>query len=289
MRVDNPEHVRVSADIDEEEREAGGGLPKGDFGDFCPVTYVNDGWLSKGNMEFEATVYGKTYWCAGEKELEEFKVNPAKFLVTQSGAAALPLQPPPPKIMILGTKGSGVTTQIRMLCDKYKLDELCLKDTYRNKMKSEKETRKRRRLLDRGFRPPVLGDEGEVMPDENDEDPEEFDKEAHEKELVRMVCDAQKGLVMDGTWTNQVPIGWRGTDEEKQAKKDEAADGAGFATLLSDARRAPELIIVLDCKETNAAERMISKAETTAEFDRLTAKRLADRVAKREEDRVAKK
>jgi len=81
LRVDNPENVRTSAEIDEEEREAGNGLPKGDFGDFCPVTYVNDNWLAKGNLEFEATVYGKTYWMAGEKELEEFKVNPDKYLV----------------------------------------------------------------------------------------------------------------------------------------------------------------------------------------------------------------
>jgi adenylate/nucleoside-diphosphate kinase len=76
LRVDNPENVRTTAEIDEEEREAGNGLPKGDFGDYCPVTFVNDKWLAKGNFEMEATVYGKTYWMAGEKELEEFKADP---------------------------------------------------------------------------------------------------------------------------------------------------------------------------------------------------------------------
>jgi len=38
--------------------------------------------------------------------------------------------PPPPKIMILGVKGSGVSTQIRMLCEKFKLEEFQLKKEF---------------------------------------------------------------------------------------------------------------------------------------------------------------
>jgi hypothetical protein len=45
LRVDNPEDVRVSADLGDEDKR----LPKGDFGDYCPVTYVKDGWLAKGD------------------------------------------------------------------------------------------------------------------------------------------------------------------------------------------------------------------------------------------------
>lgn len=63
-RCDNPEDVRVSADLDEEAKR----LPKSDFGDYCPVTYVRDGWLVKGNPEFEVTIFGKTYSLAGEAE-----------------------------------------------------------------------------------------------------------------------------------------------------------------------------------------------------------------------------
>ena len=107
LRVDNPDDVRTSAELDEEAKR----LPKGDFGDYCPVTYTKDNWLVKGSQEFETTVYGKTYWFAGEKEQEEFKFNPARFLTGFGGAQSLPLAPPPPKIMILGSKGSGVTTQ----------------------------------------------------------------------------------------------------------------------------------------------------------------------------------
>jgi len=102
-RCDNPEDVRVTADLDEEAKR----LPKSDFGDYCPVTFVKEGWLVKGNPEFEVTIHGKTFILAGEGEQTEFKENPGKFL---SACTDLPLTPPPPKIMILGIKGAGITT-----------------------------------------------------------------------------------------------------------------------------------------------------------------------------------
>ena len=46
---------------------------------------MNDNWLIKGNSEHEVTIYGKTYWLAGEKEAEEFKFNPGKYLLTKDG------------------------------------------------------------------------------------------------------------------------------------------------------------------------------------------------------------
>ena len=98
--------MRTSADLEEEDPK----IPRGNFADFCPVTFVNDNWLVKGSSEFEATVHGKAHFFAGEKELEEFKFNPHKFMIHDS--EKLPLKPSNPKIMITGLKGSGVTTQI---------------------------------------------------------------------------------------------------------------------------------------------------------------------------------
>ena len=81
---DNPEDNRTTADdvnIEDDDSEvATKWLPKSDYGDYCPVTYVNANFLVKGSQEFESTVHGKTYWFAGEKEHEDFKFNPAKFL-----------------------------------------------------------------------------------------------------------------------------------------------------------------------------------------------------------------
>jgi hypothetical protein len=117
--------------------------------------------LQRGNPELEETVYGKTYLLAGEKEQAEFVEQPAKFLVASNPNLSLPLPPPPPKVMVVGMKGSGVTTQIQKLCRKYKLEELGLKEKFLEQLAAEKEVRKRRRGLDRGFKPPPPLEEGE--------------------------------------------------------------------------------------------------------------------------------
>jgi YHS domain-containing protein len=120
LRVDDPEANRANADLGEEEKR----LPKSDFGSYCPVTYVNDNFLQKGNPEFECTIFGKTFTFAGEKELEDFKLNPIHYLSNLQ----LPLQPPMPKVMVIGQKGAGITTQVNMLCDKYKLSTITVKE-----------------------------------------------------------------------------------------------------------------------------------------------------------------
>jgi YHS domain-containing protein len=119
--------------VDTWERDPEKPLPRSEYGDFCPVTYVKDNWLAKGvpeNPELECTVFGKIYRFSGEKELEEFKFNPSKFMVGKEGPQSLPLAPPPPKIMIVGQKGSGITTQIDKLCKKYKISSLNLKEAF---------------------------------------------------------------------------------------------------------------------------------------------------------------
>jgi len=91
--------------------------------------------------------------------------------------------------MIMGTKGAGISTQIKKLCEKYKLEELCLKEAFTAKMAEEKEKRARTKLLSNGFKAPVIDEEGNPVPEEEGED-EEFDKEAHEKELMKMILDS---------------------------------------------------------------------------------------------------
>lgn len=185
VQADNPEEVRVSADLDPED-EKYKPLPRSDFGDYCPVTFVDSGFMVKGNPEHESTVFGKTFLFAGEKEQETFKFDPSKYLVAQTGKASLPLSPPPPKIMICGLKGSGVTTQIRMLCEKFKLEEFELLKEYLARQKSELQKRQRLRLLERGFKPmPIDEETGQKEPDQEIlDDPDDFDKEAHERELM---------------------------------------------------------------------------------------------------------
>lgn len=210
----------------------------------------------KGNPEFEATVHGKTFTLAGEGEQTEFKENPAKFL---AACSTLPLAPPPPKIMILGMKGAGISTQIKKICDKYKVTELKLAQEFLAKMASEKDIRKRRRLLDRGFRPPPPVEEGEepAVDEEIENEPEDFVKEDHEKELIKIICPSEKSLIIDGTWN--------GFPEDAVS----AVDAGAFAALITDSRRVPELVIMLKCEEQSAFDRLIDDEATKAEFDKL--------------------
>ncbi len=120
------------------------------------------------------------------------------------GGIKLPLAPPAPKIMIIGQKGSGATTQIAKMCAKYKISSLELANTYLATMRADKELRKRARLLARGFRPPAPVEEEGAMPEpdpEIEDDPEDFDRAANERLVMQKVLKAQSGLVIDGVWT----------------------------------------------------------------------------------------
>lgn len=48
--------TEADVEINDDEYDATKWLPKGDFGHYCPVTYVKYGWLCKGNKEFESLV-----------------------------------------------------------------------------------------------------------------------------------------------------------------------------------------------------------------------------------------
>jgi hypothetical protein len=176
-------------------------------------------------------------------------------MIAQNNQATLPLQPPAPKIMILGNKGSGVSTQIRMLCEKYKLDEFELQKEYLAKIKQEKESRQRLRLLQRGYKAmPIDEDTNQPEPDpEIIEDTAEFtdEIETHEKRFMSEIVKAEKGLIIDGHWTT-LP---------------EDTVTTTLQDLLLGSKRMPEIVIILRCSEASTFERTIFKEEIKAEFD----------------------
>jgi len=204
LLVDVPEDNRVSeadVEVNDEEYDATKWLPKGNFGHYCPITYVKHGWLVKGSKELESTINGKTFWFSGEAEQAEFKFNPTAFLKNLT----LPLAPPAPKIMIIGMKGAGVSTQINKLCTKYKIDQCPMMKSMLDELKIEKEKRQRGRLLNRDFRPleqPEEPDADPVVDPEINDDPEDFDRAAHERDIYRRVLPSDKALVYDGNWTS---------------------------------------------------------------------------------------
>lgn len=152
---DTTDDIRTSADYEEEEIQR---LPRCDFGDYCPVTYVDDGFLVKGGSDEdggepnELYVNGKRYFFAGTKEMDKFKKNPAKYMIVQSKSTFAPIQAPAPKFMITGNKCAGITTQISMLCEKFKLEPLELMESFNKRQAAELKARQRKRLLERGFK-----------------------------------------------------------------------------------------------------------------------------------------
>jgi len=83
-------------------------------------------------------------------------------------------------------------------------------------------------------------------------------------------------LIIDGTWNN--------FPEDTVL----AADGGGFANLLIEARIAPELVIILKCKEPAAFDRLIDADTIKKEFDQIVKDRAEAAKKRREEDRAAK-
>jgi adenylate/nucleoside-diphosphate kinase len=232
LKKDDPSVVKVT------ELEGYKGIPKGDFGEYCPVTYVDDGWLVRGSTENEVIINGKSYWFADPKEAKRFSFNPSVYLKTLNGQAKIPIQPPKPKIMILGNRGAGTTTMINMLCEKFKLDDFLLKEKFVKKQNEEKEKRKRARLLNKGFAPPAGFDEetGKPIPDPDVEnEPDGFSQEDNDIEIMRSLMDASKGLIIDGSWRKI-------TEEDKM-------EAEAFEKLLVGSRRVPEIVIILRCSE----------------------------------------
>lgn len=107
---------------------------------------------------------------------------------------------------------------------------------------------------------------------EIEEDPEDFDKEAHEREVLQMILDSGKGLVIDGTWTD-LP---------------EDTVGQSLQDLLVESRRVPEIIVMLQCKEQSTFNRMIDADSIKSAYDRLMQDRAEEQKKLREEDRQKK-
>lgn len=187
----------------------------------------------------------------------------------------LPLAPPAPKIMIIGQKGSGATTQIAKIASKYKIGSLQLADSYLATLKGDKELRKRARLLARGFRPPPPVEEEGALPEpdpEIEEDPEDFDRAANEKVVMQKVLKASSGLVIDGGWTS-LP---------------EDTVSMPLHELLFESRRTPEVVVVLRCKEETTFKRCIDEKKIKEKYDQIVKERKEAKDKQRAEDKKTK-
>lgn len=163
-----------------------------------------------------------------------------------------------------------------MLANKFKIDSLELKPQFLALMKSEKEKRKRARLLARGFKEPepVEDEEAEPVVDaEIEDDPAEFVDAigTHYQELFQSVMAADKPLVMDGHWTTM--------PEDLEVN---------LADTLVEARRTPEVVVILRCKEASTFSRCINDDDIKREYEADCKKRDEEIKKKFEEDKAEK-
>ena len=63
---DTTDDIKTSADFEEEEIKR---MPRCDFGDYCPVTYVDDGYLVKGGADEEGASEGGGVGGGGVREV----------------------------------------------------------------------------------------------------------------------------------------------------------------------------------------------------------------------------
>jgi len=138
-------------------------------------------------------VQGKRYRFYGEKEVKAFKGNVEKYMKD------VIIKTPPPRIMFIGIRGCGVTTQLTKLNEKYKISFLELKKCFLKVLAQEKLKRKNERKLNKGFKAPELNEEGEVIEDpEILEEAADFDKKKHEIEMFKYVFEEVKEIFIEG-------------------------------------------------------------------------------------------
>ena len=94
------------------------------------------------------------------------------------------IETPPPRILIMGIHGSGVSTQLKNLNKEFNLPVFRMKENFLQLIREQKMKRKEQRILDRGFKPEEKDEDGNVVEDaEIMEDKEDFDRQKHEIEM----------------------------------------------------------------------------------------------------------
>lgn len=136
--------------------------------------------------------------------------------------------------------------------------------------------RQRKRLLERGFKGIPEPEDPDAEPEVDTEimdDPEDFDKGTQDVKDLKDVIENKKGLIIDGNWRP------KGEDAEYQ-----------LPDLLKNARRIPEIVVILKCKEDVAIKRNLADSEETlqAEFERKNLEREQKKTADREQARKEK-
>lgn len=263
-----PEEVDPEAEGEDAEPQERPVIPWGTCGMYCPVTLKEQRWLYPGQKDFQHSYNNRVFATANEAASEAFLREPVKYVPVEKEPIL-----PPPRIMVTGPTGSGVSKQCEMLSEVYKIPVLKLEEAWRAKIneklqvfKDAKKEAARKEALEQpmtndeglawpdGWLPPVEkppaeeGEEEEAPPEPEPED-DGLDDEQREVQFVLAMKDVlgshSGACIIDGTWFK---------DLEDEEMAEEVRTARSLQNLLTKAQRIPDLTVVLRCKNDFAAK-----------------------------------
>ena len=287
IRVDSEDKVIQTADVPVEEKFP---LSRGPFGLFCPVTYKEDNWLFYAPEANELQVNQRVYRFAGEAEMEKFKANPEIYLGEEG--SMLPIDVPPPHIMITGYRGSGITFYSNVLCKEYKMLKKEIKNEFMeiwdkerlerreirvNKKREEiakqnEEIEQKNKDNPEGEPEPLLDPE-EVIKNEAealDQEDENYNATDNDKKIFQSLFLPNSPTIYDASW--------------KMGEKVQMP----FADLLFETRRVPNVMVVFKVSLKTIMERHFHLDKIEEKYAQLL-KESNDKRKKAEEEKLQQK
>ena len=291
VKIDQEDKVVLPGEINLEEKYP---LSRGPFGLFCPVIYKEDNWLFYAPEANEVQVNQKVYRISGEKEMEKFRNNPAKYLGVN--ASLLPIDVPPPHIMITGYQGSGVTFYTNVLSKQFRLVKREIQNEFmeiwekqRLERKEKRVQKKREELMKQNeeieqknaenkkenpeAEPEPLINIEEVIKEDAalDEEGEDYNAVDNDKAIFKSLFNPLSPTIYDATWNGL---------EEKIATP--------FIDLMSDSRRVPNVMIVLKVNLKSIMDRLFNMEEIEVKYEKMF-KESQDKRKQKEEELIKQK
>ncbi|KAL4506760.1 hypothetical protein ABPG72_001181 [Tetrahymena utriculariae] len=242
LKCDEEENIaRTSNDV----QEGDDPVPLGEYGPFCPIAFNEEKWLLPGKKDFESFVRGKSHIFYSEEDKKKFTDHTWKYVDGKTHYDV-----PPPRIMIMGPKGSGVHTQLDLLQQKYKIPVFDLKKNLLAHILNEKEKRKQDRLFNRGFKPIELDEEGRPIEDQEiNEEAQDFDKKAHEMTVIKHIFSDVQQCLINGNFSDV-------QEEVIQTPLNE---------LLIESKKLPEFVLHLKVNEKSVVDRIFVEDDVKKE------------------------
>jgi adenylate/nucleoside-diphosphate kinase len=234
----------------------------GEYGEYDPVIFRDEGWLLIGSDEFELQCSGRRYRFATEENMAKFKANLPLYVDIQLSQGSNPNDAhkktilPDLRLFMMGTSGSGIHSQIDMLRKDLKLPIVNLKGDFLKVTEEEKEDRRLDRYYRKGFVEPKYDEDtgAELADEELLEEDEEFDKEKNEIAIMRKILyNSMESCLINSNF-------FLSEEEEEQIK-------TPLLELMRNGSRFPEIIIFMHCSEKNMLERKFDEKKITDIYD----------------------